>query len=129
MTPHMVIPTHVAPNYNYLAAENTFLRQNIEYKDAVLCEQQTTIQKLQENVTQLSEANMDLKIQLDKVIADAERWRIMKQIIRTQGNDQQAYLVGKVVDKDLERGRTARVERRGGRSAGATPYPSSSPNR
>lgn len=129
MTPHMVIPTHIAPNYNYLSAENAFLRQNIEYKDAVLIEQQSTIQKLQKDVTQLSEANMDLKIQRDKAIADAERWKIMQQIIRTQGNDQQAYLVGKIVDKDLERGRTARVERRGGRSAGATPHPSSSPNR
>lgn len=126
---YIPIHTNIAPNYNYLSAENAYLKQSIEYKDAVLEEQQITIQKLQKDVTQLSEATMDLKIQRDKAIADAERWRVMQQIIRTQGNDQQAYLVGKVVDKDLERGRAARVERRSGCSAGATPYPSSSPNR
>lgn len=98
---HMLIPTNVVPNYNYLAAENSFLRQNIEYKDAVLVEQQTTISKFQADVAQLSEANMTLKAERDKAVADAERWRVMKQIIKTQGNDQQLYEVQKIVDKEL----------------------------
>lgn len=103
MTPNMLIPTSVVPNYNYLAAENAFLRQAIEYKDAVLCEQQTTISKFQSDVAQLSEANMTLKAERDKAVADAERWRVMKQIIKTQGNDQQLYEVQKIVDKEISK--------------------------
>ena len=128
---YMPIHTNVYPNYNYLSAENAYLKQNIEYKDAVICDQQSMISGLRKDIDELSQANMKLKAERDKYQADAERWRVMKNIIRNQGNDQQAYLVGKVVDKSLEfeRGRTARVERRGGRSAGATPYPSASPDR
>lgn len=102
---HMMIPTNVVPNYNYLAAENSFLRQSIEYKDAVLCEQQATIKKFQDDVAQLSEANMTLKMERDKAVADAERWRVMKQIIKTQGNEQQLYEVQKIVDRDIEAGK------------------------
>lgn len=98
---HMLIPTNVVPNYNYLAAENSFLRQNIEYKDAVLVEQQATISKFQADVAQLSESNMTLKMERDKAVADAARWRVMKQIIKTQGNEQQLYEVQKIVDKEL----------------------------
>lgn len=102
---YIPIHTNVAPNYNYLSAENAFLRQNIEYKDAVLCEQQATIQKFQADVAQLSEANMTLKIERDKAVVDAARWRVMQQIIKTQGNDRQLYEVQKVVDRDIEAGK------------------------
>lgn len=98
---YVPIHTNIAPNYNYLSAENAYLKQNIEYKDAVLCEQQTTIAKFQADVAQLSEANMTLKIERDKAVADAERWRVMKQIIKIQGNDQQLYQVQKIIDKEL----------------------------
>lgn len=109
---YMPIHTNVYPNYNYLSAENSFLKQTIEYKDAVLGDQQVTISRLKDDVQQLSRANMDLRQERDKLKADAERWRVMQQIIRTQGNDQQAYIVGKVVDQDRQssgRGK-ARVE-------------------
>lgn len=98
---YVPIHTNIAPNYNYLSAENAYLKQNIEYKDAVLCEQQATIQKFQADVAQLSEANMTLKMERDKAVADAERWRVMKQIIKIQGNDQQLYQVQKIIDKEL----------------------------
>lgn len=98
---YVPIHTNIAPNYNYLSAENAYLKQNIEYKDAVLCEQQATIEKFQADVSQLSEANMTLKMERDKAVADAERWRVMKQIIKIQGNDQQLYEVQKIIDKEL----------------------------
>ena len=98
---YIPIHTNIAPNYNYLSAENAYLKQNIEYKDAVLCEQQATIEKFQADVAQLSEANMTLKMERDKAVADAERWRVMKQIIKIQGNDQQLYQVQKIIDKEL----------------------------
>lgn len=105
---HMPIHTSIAPNYNYLSAENAFLRQNIEYKDAVLCEQQETINKLHADVDQLSQSNMTLKSERDTFEQDANRWRIMKNIIRTQGTDQALYVVQKAVDKDLENERSRR---------------------
>lgn len=110
---YVPIATNVAPNYNYLAAENSYLRQNIEYKDAVLCEQQTTIQKFKADVSQLSQANMTIKSERDKAQEDAQRWRVMKQIIKSQGGDRQLYEVQKIIDKELENdrsGRKARVE-------------------
>lgn len=109
---YIPIHTNIAPNYNYLSAENAYLKQSIEYKDAVLCDQQVTIKKFQEDIAQLSEANMTLKVERDKAIADAERWRVMKQIIRTQGNNEQLYTVQKTVDKDIaiKRRRTSVVE-------------------
>ena len=97
---HMLIPTNVMPNYNYLAAENSFLRQSIEYKDAVLCEQQTTIKKFQADVEQISSANMQIKQENDKLKHDAERWQIMKKILLTQGGERQLYEVQKIVDKE-----------------------------
>ena len=102
---YQAIHTQVYPSYNYLAAENAYLRQNIEYKDAVLCEQQVTIQKFQADVAQLSEANMTLKMERDKAEMDAARWRVMKQIIKTQGNEQQLYEVQKIVDRDVAAGK------------------------
>lgn len=98
---YIPIHTNIAPNYNYLSAENAYLKQTIEYKDAVLCEQSVTIKKYQEDVAQLSDANMTLKAERDKAIADAKRWRVMKQIIKTQGNEREAYEVQKIVDKEL----------------------------
>lgn len=101
------IHTNITPNYNYLSAENAYLKQDIEFKNAVLLEQQTTIEKLKADIQHLSQANMTFKIERDKFEADAKRWEIMQRIIRTQGNDQHLYEVQKVVDKELrnERGR------------------------
>lgn len=103
---HSNIHTTVYPSYNFLSAENSYLKQAIEYRDYVLHEQQGKIEKLQSDVDQLSQSNMTLKIERDKAVADAERWRVMKQIIRSQGSDEQAYIVQKVVDKDMEKKRS-----------------------
>lgn len=108
---YIPIHTNIAPNYNYLSAENAYLKQSIEYKDAVLGEQQTAIAKFQADVAQLSKANMTLKIERDKAMADAERWRVMKQIIKTQGNEREVYEVTKIVDKELENDRARRKTR------------------
>ena len=105
---HMPIHTNVAPNYNYLSAENAFLRQNIEYKDAMLCEQQEKIHKLHADIEQLSQANMTLKQEKDKFEGDANRWQVMKKILRTQGTDQALYVVQKTIDRDLEHERARR---------------------
>lgn len=101
------IHTNIYPSYNYLAAENAYLRQNIEYKDAVLCEQMSTITKLQGSV-------LDATQTASKFEADADRWRIMKKIILTQGGQQHLYEVEKTVDKEREhdRARKEGVERR-----------------
>ena len=108
---YIPIHTNIAPNYNYLSAENAYLKQTIEYKDAVLCDQNATIQKYQVDVAQLSESNMTLKSERDKAMADAERWRVMKQIIKTQGNEREVYEVTKIVDKELENDRARRKAR------------------
>lgn len=99
---YVPVHTSIAPNYNYLSAENAFLRHNIEYKDSVLCEQQQTISKLKADVDQLSQANMKFKTDRDKFEADSKRWQVMKQIIKNQGNEQQLYEVQKIVDKEIE---------------------------
>lgn len=112
---YIPIHTNVAPNYNYLSAENAYLKQSIEYKDAVLCEQQTKITQLQDDVSQLSQVSTKFKQERDKFQADAKRWTVIKQIIKTQGNEQQLYEVQKIVDKELghERaGRKTGLERR-----------------
>ena len=108
---YIPIHTNIAPNYNYLSAENAYLKQTIEYKDAVLCEQSVAIKKYQEDVAQLSDANMTLKLERDKAVADAARWKFMKQIIKTQGNERQLYEVQKIVDRELENDRARRKER------------------
>lgn len=97
---YVPIHTSVAPNYNYLSAENAYLKQSIEYKDAVLCEQQTTITKLQADTQQLSKANMQFKQERDKAVADAERWHVMKKIMAEQGNERHIYDVQKAIDKE-----------------------------
>lgn len=126
---YIPIHTNITPSYNYLLAENAFLKQDIEYKNNVICDQQGLVAGLKKDVDELSQANMKLKAERDKYQADADRWRVMKNIIRSQGNEQQLYTVQKVVDKDLERGRTAGLERCVGRSAGVAANSSSSPNR
>lgn len=108
---YIPIHTNIAPNYNYLSAENAYLKQTIEYKDAVLGEQQATIQKFQADVAQLSQANMTLKIERDKAEMDAARWRVMKHIIKTQGNEQQIYQVQKIVDREIDGDRARRKTR------------------
>ena len=61
------IHTSIYPSYNYLAAENAFLKQDIEYKNAVLAEQQGKIESLQR-------ANAELQ-------HDALRWNKFKQCV------------------------------------------------
>ena len=97
----MPIHTNIAPSYNYLSAENAYLKQNIEYKDAVLTEQQVTIKKFQDDVSQLSQANMQLKSENDKAASDAARWRVMKKIILSQGGERNLYEVQKTVDREI----------------------------
>jgi hypothetical protein len=90
---YIPIHTNIAPNYSYLSAENAYLKQSIEYKDAVLCEQQTAITKLQADTQQF-------KQERDKAVADAERWQVMKKIMASQGNERHIYEVQKAVDKE-----------------------------
>lgn len=97
------VPTSIYPNYNYMATENAFLKQNIEYKDAVICEQQQTINNLKADVQQLSMANTSLKSDKDRFEVDAERWRVMKKIIAMQGGDKHARDVQAIVDKDVRK--------------------------
>ena len=100
---HIVnIPTSVYPNYNYLAAENSFLKQNIEYKDAVICEQQEKINYLEADLAQLSESTAALKAAKDRAEYDAARWQSMKKIILNQGGEKALYEVQKTVDQDIE---------------------------
>jgi hypothetical protein len=109
---YVPIHTNIAPNYNYLSAENAFLKQDIEYKNTVLWEQQTTIKKFEEDVQQLSQANMGLMQERDKAVADAARWRVMQKIILSQGGERHLYEVQKTVDKEIEndRKRTKNLE-------------------
>jgi hypothetical protein len=99
---YIPIHTNISPNYNYLSAENAYLKHNIEYKDAVICEQQAKITELQKDVQQLSNACNLFKQERDKHSADAERWRVMKKIILTQGGQRELYEVQKTIDKDIE---------------------------
>jgi hypothetical protein len=124
---HIPIHTNIAPNYNYLTAENAFLRQNIEYKDHVLCEQQTKISQLQADVSHLSQASMKFKSERDKFEMDSRRWQVMQQIIKTQGNERQLYEVQKIVDKEIESKQTRRIsylEQKEKFGPEGTPHPS-----
>lgn len=111
---YIPIHTNIAPNYNYLSAENAFLKQDIEYKNAVLCEQKATISKLQADTEQLSKASHTFKQERDAAVGDAARWRVMKKIILTQGGERQLYEVQKTIDKELsnDRPRKSNLERR-----------------
>lgn len=101
---HIPIHTNVFPNYNYLSAENSYLKQNIEYKDAVLCEQQAKITQLEADINHLSQASNGYKQERDSFASDARRWAVMQQIIKTQGSDRQLYEVQKIVDRELTKG-------------------------
>lgn len=94
---YIPIHTSIYPTYDYMAAENAFLKQDLEYKNAVLCEQAGTINQLQGELKQVSEERDKFR----QYEMDARRWHVMKQIIRAQGNDQQVYEVQKIVDKEL----------------------------
>jgi hypothetical protein len=98
---YIPIHTSIAPNYNYLSAENAFLKQDIEYKNSVICEQQATIEKLRSDVEQLSQSNMAIKQEMQSIENNANRWSVMKKIIKFQGSERQAYEVEKIIDKDL----------------------------
>lgn len=100
---YIPIHTSIAPNYNYLSAENAYLKQDIEYKNVVLSEQQGHITQLQQDVEQLSQASAKYKQERDQYATDAHRWRVMQRIIKTQGNDREAYEVHKIVDKEIAR--------------------------
>lgn len=104
---YVPIHTSVYPSYNFLAAENAFLKQSSEYKDRVLCEQAESITKLRADIDQLSQANATLRQERNKFEADAERWRVMQKIIKVQGGDRHLYEVQKIVDKDIERANAA----------------------
>lgn len=102
---YVPVHTSIYPSYNYLLAENSFIKQSSEYKDHVLCEQSVTITNLKKDIEQLSVANMKFKEERDRFAADAERWRVMQKIIKIQGGEQHLYEVQKIVDKDIERER------------------------
>lgn len=125
------IHTNIYPSYNFMAAENAFLKQQIEYKDAVLCEQQHTINGLQSELTETTQENALLKSQVEDLHANSSKWKIMKQIIRGQGGERHLYDVEKVVDKEMERVRTGKesVERSDRRGAGVASYPPPKPYR
>jgi hypothetical protein len=116
---YIPIHTNIYPNYNYLSAENAYLKQSIEYKDAVLQEQQTKITQLQADVAQLSQASNGYKQERDQYADDAQRWKIMQRIIKTQGDPRQMYEVTKIVDREIEceRARTGSMEPSNRRSA------------
>ena len=105
---YIPIHTNIAPSYNYLSAENAFLKQNIEYKDAVICEQQARIGQLQADVEQLSQASFTFKKERDAAMADAARWRVMKKIILTQGGERPLYEFQKNIDKELSNDRAGK---------------------
>lgn len=114
---YIPIHTNVFPSYNYLSAENAYLKQALEYKSVVLCEQQAKIAQLEADVVQLSQASATFKKERDQHADDAQRWKIMQRIIKTQGNDQKMYEVTKIVDKEMERERTGSLEPSNRRSA------------
>lgn len=128
---YMPIHTSIYPSYDFMVAENAFLKQQIEYKNAVLCEQQTTINGLQSELTESTQEKSLLMSQVDALKADANRWRIMKHIIRGQGGDRHLYDVERAFDKEMERVGTGKesVERSDRRGAGVASYPPPKPHR
>lgn len=94
---YIPIHTSIHPTYDYMAAENAFLKQDVEYKNAVLCEQAGTINQLQGELKQVTQERDNAK----HYEMDARRWQVMKQIILSQGGERQVYEVQKIVDKAL----------------------------
>lgn len=78
------VHTNILPSWNYLSAENAFLKQDIEYKNAVLVEQQGKIDALQR-------ANSELQ-------HDALRWSKFKHIIDAQRGELTAVQLQNIVD-------------------------------
>lgn len=102
------IHTTVYPSYNYLSAENAYLRQTIEYRDHVLHEQQITIANLQADVNQLSQANMQFQNECAQAKAEAQRWKAVKKIMLTHIGERQMYEVQKIVDKEIRNERAGK---------------------
>lgn len=78
------IHTNVYPSYNYLVAENAFLKQDIEYKNVVMFEQQNKINFLEQ--------------EYEKLQHDAMRWNKFKQIIDAQKGELTAQQLQNIVD-------------------------------
>lgn len=78
------VPTSIYPNYNYVATENAFLKQNIEYKDAVICEQQ-------QKIDSLTQANQELQL-------DAQRWQKFKRMFDAQKGPMNSEQLQHIVD-------------------------------
>lgn len=102
------IHTTVYPSYNYLSAENAYLRQTIEYRNHVLHEQQITIANLQADVNQLSQANMQFQNECAQAKAEAKRWQAVKQIMLTHMGERRTYEVQKIVDKEIRNERAGK---------------------
>lgn len=81
---YIPIHTNIYPSYNYLSAENAFLKQDIEWKNAVIVEQQGKIEALQR-------ANAELQ-------HDALRWNKFKHIIDAQQGQLTAAQLQNIVD-------------------------------
>lgn len=90
--PYSVVQTSVVPSYAFLQAENLYLRQNIEWRDAVLMEQQEKIENLQRANTELQH--------------DAMRWNKFKHIIDAQKGEMSAKQLQNIVDTGHRDGKT-----------------------
>lgn len=108
MNNYVPIHTTVYPSYNYLSAENAFLKQAIEYRDHVMHEQQGTITKLKADIGQISQANMQFKAECAQAKAEALRWQKVKHIMLTQMGERQMYEVQKMVDREIRNERAGR---------------------
>jgi len=85
VTCYPIVHTNIAPNYNFVQAENAYLRQSVEYRDAVIVDQQRQIAGLQEENSRLQ--------------FDAARWNKFKQIIDSQKGDLTSSQLQNIVDK------------------------------
>lgn len=95
---YVPIHTNISPNINFLLAENSYLKQSIEYENAVLLEQNNKLASMTDEIK-------TLRAERDQFAEDAQRWKIMQQIIKVQGNQAQMYQVTKIVDMEIERGK------------------------
>lgn len=98
---YIPIHTNITPNYNYLAAENAFLKQDIEYKNAVLSEQQHRIDDLKKDIDQLSSATATMKANQDQSISDAARWNYAKNMYFQKLGFESPNMLEKKIDKDI----------------------------
>lgn len=85
-----IIHTSIAPNYNFMQAENAYLKQAVEWRDAVLQEQQMKIDALQR-------ANAELQ-------HDAMRWHKFKHIIDAQKGEMSSKQLQNIVDRGNRNG-------------------------